>query len=115
MGLHEDVRGFYVAMDEVPVVRSVEGRRGLFDDRKRLVEAEAPSLCDQRLQIVAVDVAHRDVEQAIGLSGVVDRDDVGVLDRRDQLRLTDEPISEARVLGEVGRKDLERGYARKTE
>ena len=65
-------------------------------------------LADQRLQIGPLDVSHRDVQQTVVLARVVDRDDVRVVDRGRQPRLSDEPLAEGVVLGEVGAQHLER-------
>ena len=48
------------------------------------------ALPDQRLQAGAVHVAHREVEDAVDLVGVVDRDHVRVVERRGELRLAEE-------------------------
>ena len=45
------------------------------------------------------------------LAGVVDRDDVRVVDRRGQPRLAQEPLAEAHVLGQLRREDLQRDVA----
>ena len=55
-----------------------------------------------------VDVAHRDVQLARDLAGVVDRDDVRVVDRGGQPGLAQEALAEALVLRELGREDLQR-------
>ena len=47
------------------------------------------------------DVAHRDVDEAVGVAGVVDRDDVRVVDRGDRLRLADEALTELVAADEV--------------
>ena len=52
-----------------------------------------PSLDEQRLQVAAVDVGHRDVEEPVLLAGVVDRDDAGMVERRRELRLAQEPLA----------------------
>jgi hypothetical protein len=106
--LDQDVRGLHVTVDEIAVVRGVERGRSLLDDRQRLLERQPAAFFDHALQIVPVDVTHRDVEQAVGLAGVVDRDDVRVFDRGNELRLANEAFAEARVFCEVGWEDLDR-------
>jgi hypothetical protein len=54
---------------------------------------------------------HRDVQDALGLVRVVDRNDVRMVDRRRELRFAEEPIVAPLALGEVGREDLERHLA----
>lgn len=50
---------------------------------------------------VAVDQAHRDVEDTLPVAGVVDRDDVRVVDRRGGPRLSNETLAEALVEGQL--------------
>ena len=54
------------------------------------------------------DVAHRDVEDPVGLAGVEDRDDVRVVEAGCELGLAQEPLAESSVVGELGREQLER-------
>ena len=80
--LDQDVRRLDVAVDEIPLVRGVERARGLLEDEERASALErAPSRLE-RLQVGALDVAHRDVELAFRVARVVDRDDVRVVDLR---------------------------------
>ena len=58
----------------------VEGLRDLGDDRERLRGLEPPSPASSA-EVGAVDVAHGDVQHAVGLAGFVDRDDVRVVER----------------------------------
>ena len=62
---------------------------------RRPVRRIEPSLCGQALlEVAALHVAHRDVEQVVDLAGLVDRDDVRVVDRGGQLRLAQEALAE---------------------
>ena len=54
-----------------------------------------------------VDQAHRDEQQALGLAGLVHRDDVLVIQGSRQPRLALEPLAEARVVGDLGRDHLQ--------
>src|SRR6185312_11878407 len=62
----------------------------------------------QRAEVGPLDVAHRDVELAVRLAGLVDRDHVGVLDRRRHARLALEALPEPRVAGQLGGDHLHR-------
>ena len=66
-------------------------------------------------EVLALDVLHRQVEQPVDLAGVVDRDDVRVLQGGGDPRLAREALAEARGLGEVGRDDLDGGPAPEVE
>jgi hypothetical protein len=68
---------------------------------------ERPFLGEQRLQVVAVDETHRDVQHAVGLARLVDRDHVRVVERGCELGLAQEPLPEPLVLGELRRQELE--------
>src|SRR4029077_14074648 len=66
-------------------------------------------------QVAALDVAHRDVQGALLLARVVDRDDVRVVDRRREARLAHEALAERLILGELWRDELERDRAVEVE
>jgi DNA-binding SARP family transcriptional activator len=59
-------------------------------------------------QVAALDEAHGDVDVPVGLAGRVDRDHVGVVDARRELRLLQDPRARAGIVGERGREHLER-------
>ena len=60
-----------------------------------------------RAQVPAHHEPHRQVQNAAGLPGRVDRDDVRMVHRRDGTRLPHEPLTELSVAGACGRKDLQ--------
>ena len=62
-------------------------------------------------QVDAVDVAHRQVGRAVELAGLVDRDDVGVVDRGREVGLAVEPRAEVGVVGQLVGQQLERHLA----
>ena len=99
-GAEQDVLGLDVAMDEAAGVRGVERVADLRDDAHRSPRIQRPAGAHERAQIRAVDVAHDDEQDALALPGVVDGDDVLVLDRGRRLRLGDEARAEVRALGE---------------
>src|SRR6185437_1809404 len=69
------------------------------------------ALCDeQRLQVAPVDVLHRDVEDVVGLAGVVDRDDAGMVEGGREPRLAQETLAEVGLAERRG-EELERGGA----
>ncbi len=107
VGRDEDVRRLDVAVDESTRVRCVQGGCDLPGDRDGLFLRQRPR-CEQLLELGALDVAHGDVQLAGDLAGVVDGDDVRVVDRGGQPRLAQEPLAEALVLGELGGEDLQR-------
>jgi hypothetical protein len=87
-------------------VRGIERAGELLDQEDRAAEPETAALEDF-LEVWAFDEAHGDVEQPVGLACVVNRNDVGVVDRRGDVRLSNESLPELLVPGELGREDLE--------
>jgi hypothetical protein len=57
----------------------------------------------------------RDEEEVLGRAGLVDRDDVRMVDRRGQLGLAQKAVTERFVLGEAGSQHLERNFALEPE
>ncbi len=98
--VEQDVGRLHVPVDEAARVGRVERARHLGEDPDRLPRLE-PAVPQPLLEVAALDVAHGDEEQLAGLTGFVDRDDVGVVDRGGELRLAQEALAEALVLGEV--------------
>ena len=88
----------------------VERRGDLADDPERAPERQPPLLPDQRLQVGAVHEGHRDIEQAVLLAGVVDRDDVRVVERGGKPGLAQEAVAEV-GLADPGREQLQRREA----
>ena len=72
-------------MDERFRVRGVERAADLLGDSQRVSARQRAALADQHLQARPVHVAHRQVEDAVDLVRVVDRDHVRVVERRCQL------------------------------
>ncbi|GAA5020952.1 hypothetical protein GCM10025734_75670 [Kitasatospora paranensis] len=103
----QDVARFDVAVDEFVGVRRVQRRGDLGGDPDGLAQRQRPLAVQQGPQVAAADVAHRDEEQAVGLPGLVDRDDVRVVDGGRDLGLAGEPLAEHVVAGQVGGEQLD--------
>ena len=95
-------------MDEPRVVRGVEGRGDLRDERDRPPAGERSVLGEERTEVPALDQAHVEEQPAVDLAVVVDRDDVRLPEPRDELGLGPEPGLELLVRGEPGRQPLHR-------
>ena len=106
--LDEDVRRLHVAMDQPPGVRCVQGAGHLCSDPQDPGRSDGVAISRQLLEVRALDIAHRDVEQALCIARVVDRDDVRVGDRSGSPRLTHESLAEALVLGQIRWKQFQR-------
>jgi hypothetical protein len=102
-----------VAVHEPARVRRVESGSHLRDDRDRPLGRQRAVRPDHRAQVGALHVAHRLVEHAVVLAGVVERQHVRVIDRRGDARLALEALAQARVVRELGDDQLERHDALK--
>ncbi len=98
-------------MDETLRVRRVEGGRDLGEHGGRPARVEPALRREQGAEVDALDIAHRDVEDALRLACLVDRDDVRVLHLGGDPPLLLESLAEARVVGELGGQDLQRHLA----
>ena len=105
--LEEDVRGLHVPVQQTAGVRGVERAADLPHHRERPRHRERAFALEELLE-VALDVAHGDVEDAVLVARVVDRDDVRVVERRGGPRLAHEPLAEALVVCELLGQELQR-------
>ena len=85
----------------------IEGAGDLAEEVDDLPRLERP-IAKPRLEVRALDVAHGDEQDAIDLAGLVDGQDVGVVDGRRHLRLALEAGPVVEVVRQRGRQDLER-------
>ena len=95
--VEQDVGRLDVAVHEAAPVRRVERAGDLAEQRQRARRANEAVALEQRLQIAALDVAHRQEELPVLLAGLVDRDDVRVVERGGEPRLVEEAAAEALV------------------
>ena len=75
-----------------------DGQGELERDRDLLLRAAA----EQRVEVEALDVLHRDEQPPVGPPEVIDLRDVGVVEEGGELRLVDEHLRELRQSGEGG-------------
>ena len=101
-GRDEDVGRLHVSVDEAPGVSRLERSRDLRDEGDDLLRLQPAALLQPRLQVGAVDVAHRDVEDPVLAASLVDRDDVRMLERGGDLRLALEALAEVLVVAQPG-------------
>ena len=95
-------------MDEPAGVRCVERRGDLRADRDRPGRLERALGPEQGAEVAAVHEPHREVDAAVDVARVVDRDDVRVLQRHHELRLAGEALAEPLVPRQGGRDELQR-------
>jgi len=73
-----EVRRLDVAMDDAPLVGVLEGRQPLHDQPRGALRGEQGLLGTEILQESALNVLHGDVQGALVVKDVEDRNDVGV-------------------------------------
>ena len=106
-GSDEDVRRLDVAVDEPETVRGIERGGDLSEQAQRPLVVDPLGRVEQRTEVIALHVLHCEVQGAVDLAGGVDRDDIGVLEARGELRLEEKPAAEAIVVRELGREHLQ--------
>lgn len=94
-------------MHETVGVGGVQGARELGHDVDGAFGRERSLPCHDGAEVVTDHEAHVEVQAAVDGAEVVDRDDVRLVEPRDQCRLPAEPRSEHRVVGEIRDEALE--------
>ena len=92
-----DVARLDVAVDDVFVVRVVQRIEHLQQDLDLLLEVELAA-AEHRGEILALQVLHRDVDDAVDLAGFVHRDDVGMRKARAGLGLAVQALEVVRPI-----------------
>ena len=97
-GADLDVGGFQIAMDDALIVRGFEGLRDLLRDRQRVGERHR-SARDQHREVVAFDEFHDQRAHAAQVLEAVDVRDIGMVQRREDLRFAFEASESIGVVG----------------
>ncbi len=111
----QHVGRLHVTVHQAAGVRRVQRGGDLADDAEGPGRGQRAGRMQQAVHVLAGHVAHRDVQHAVGLARIEDRDDVGVFDGRGGPGLPDEPLPERLVLGVVRGQYLERDPAAKPD
>ena len=106
----QDVLGLDVAMDDVVRVRVRERVGDFAREADRLVDGELAFALEAPAQRLARDVRHHVEERALELAGVVEREDVRMLQAREQRDLAAKALGRLSV-GDFGVDELERDLA----
>src|SRR5207244_8539074 len=88
--VQQDVLGLYVPMDQVPGVRVAESGSDLPRDAQGLLDRELLLAVELVAQRLALDVRHDVKEEPSGVTGVVQREDVRMIQTRGDFDLTQE-------------------------
>ena len=95
--LQQNVLGLDVAMDDPASMRVRERGRDLVANPERVIYGELALAVEPAAERLALDQRHHVEEQGlragVGGAGVVEREDVGVAERRGGLDLPEEPLS----------------------
>ena len=109
--VQQHVRRFHIAVHQSRGVRGVQRRRHRGDDGRSLGRRQQARTAQQRTHVPARHVTHRDEQDPAGLTGLVHRDDVRILNRRGRLRLPDKPAPEILIGRQRRAEDLQRDQA----
>jgi hypothetical protein len=90
--LQQDVFRLDVAMDDAACVRVGERVGDILSDPNRVLERELLLAGDPLAQGVSFDVRHHVVQMAVGLAGIVEREDVRVTELSGDLDLPEEAL-----------------------
>ncbi len=93
----EDVAGLHVSVHEPCRMGRIERLRDLCDEVERSLRREPVFAPEQLAQVRPLDVGHRQVEDAVLLSGGEGGDDVGMVEARRELCFAQEALTEALV------------------
>ena len=104
--LEEDVLRLDVAMDDAALVGVLQRLGGLAGDAKRVVQRQLLLPVEPVPERLALDERHDVVEQAFGLSRVVQAEDVGVLEGGGDADFAEEAVAAERG-GELGAEHLD--------
>ena len=94
-------------MDDAAPVSIGEAVQGVDDDIEALREGERVTAPDQFREVGALDELHGDVEVLAGVTEVVDRDDIRVLEGAGGPRLAHEPLAQHGIAGDDCAHDLD--------
>ena len=106
----QDVVGLDVAVDEVVAVRVGQRLGHLARDADRLRHGQLPFPVEAGTERLALDIRHDEEAQAVGLTGVVERNDVGVPEARGDADLALEALR-SQCSREIGAQHLDRDGA----
>ena len=112
LGIEQDVGGLDVAVDHAVAVGTVEGVANGRDQFRRFAERDRSAGFERAAQRRALDEFLDQVERAVlGLTGLVDRDDAGVLELGCAARFSQEPGCVFRAGEVAGPGNLDRHLA----
>jgi hypothetical protein len=98
-------------VDQALRVRLVQRARHLAEDVEGPRRIQRPFARQHLPEVLALHEPHDEEQHPFGLPGVVDRQDVGVVERGRQPGLTQEPLAEVLVGRELRRQHLQRDAA----
>ena len=95
-----------IAVDDARVVRVVERGGHLGDDAPHVVQRELRLALQARLERLPLDQGHHEVEECLGVTGIQEGEDTGVVQLGEEANLSQEPRG-AEHLAVVPSQDLE--------
>ena len=89
----ENVLRLHIAVNHAVAMGVLETVGHFARDPERIGQRELPFALETSPERLSLDVGHGEPEQAVGLTGVVDREDVRVLQPRRRSDLAQEPLA----------------------
>jgi hypothetical protein len=108
LAVDHHVRRLQVAVEDAALVRGGNPRADLPRDFDRLVLGEAADAAEQRREILAVDVLHREERGAVGVADVVGPADVAMRDGARDAHFVVELRQASGMAGEILGQQLQR-------
>ncbi len=106
----EDVGGLDVSMDDIGLVRHLEGMEALLHDREGLARLHDALTLDQVAERSAAHILHHDKQMGIDVAESIDIDDVRVLEPAEDACFRLEPPQKLLVCRHPGVHDLQRDH-----
>ena len=94
LGVHHDVGRLQVAMYDPGLVRRGESRCHLPGDHEHAIDRQPSLALQDRGEVRSLDVRHRDVQDVVDVTEIVDADNVGVRDLAREQQLAFEALFE---------------------
>ena len=95
-------------MQQPVSVGGVDGAGQVSEQRERTLGLERPGARERRPEILALHVPEHEIKVPVLLARAIHRAHVGMIERRGESHLGEEPVAESLVCRKLGRHHLER-------
>ena len=102
----QNVGRLHIPVNQPCVVGGVQGGGHRRQNRQRAFRVECAVLAQRLGEVAAPHLTHRDLEAPVRLAGLVDRDDIWMIQRCGKTGLADVPLAKIRTLRDFRRQHL---------